>query len=348
MKGTMKGICKMRPDVGAEYRTDIPIPQIGEDEVLMKVHATAICGTDLHIYHWNEYAATRMKHLPMVFGHETAGEIVEMGKNVSGYQIGDRIAVETHVPCGHCLQCRTGNPHICENMRVFGVTDPGAFAEYAVVPKACIVRLDDALSYEQGAMLEAMGAGVHGVEKAQVKGKTVLVSGCGAIGLMAIGACKAHGAKQIIACDMFDEKLELAKVMGADLTVNSGKASVVDVVRQATDGSGADAAIDITGNGKAIVAGIRALRKGGIMVSVGLPDGEIPINLTEDIIYREIVYTGISGRRMFETWEDCMQIIQTPGFSLEPAIGGIYPMSEFEKALNAIQSGVPGKMILIP
>lgn len=348
MTGTMKGICKMRPAVGAEYRTDIPIPQIGDNDVLMKVHATAICGTDLHIYNWNEYAATRMKDLPMVFGHETAGEIVEMGKNVSGYQIGDRIAVETHVPCGHCLQCRIGNPHICENMHVFGVTDPGAFSEYAVVPKSCIVRLDDALSYEQGAMLEAMGAGVHGVEKAQVKGKTVLVSGCGPIGLMAIGACKVHGAKQIIACDMFDEKLELAKVMGADIIINSGKESVIDAVRQATDGSGADAAIDITGNGKAIVDGIRALRKAGIMVSVGLPDGEIPINLTEDIIYREVTYTGISGRRMFETWEDCMQIIQTPGFSLEPAIGGVYPLSDFEEALNKIKSGVPGKMILIP
>ena len=154
-----------------------------------------------------------------------------------------------------------------------------------------------------------------------------LVSGCGPIGLMAIGACKVHGAKQIIACDMFDEKLELAKVMGADIIINSGKESVIDAVRQATDGSGADAAIDITGNGKAIVDGIRALRKAGIMVSVGLPDGEIPINLTEDIIYREVTYTGISGRRMFETWEDCMQIIQTPGFSLEPAIGGVYPLS---------------------
>ena len=136
--------------------------------------------------------------------------------------------------------------------------------------------------------------------------------------------------------------------LGADIIINSGKESVIDAVRQATDGSGADAAIDITGNGKAIVDGIRALRKAGIMVSVGLPDGEIPINLTEDIIYREVIYTGISGRRMFETWEDCMQILQTPGFSLEPAIGGVYPLSDFEEALNKIKSGVPGKMILIP
>ena len=348
MTGTMRGICKMRAGKGAEFRTDIPIPQISDDEVLMKVHATAICGTDMHIYNWNEYASTRMKNLPMVFGHETAGEIVEIGKNVIGYQIGDRISTETHIPCNHCRQCKIGNRHICENMRVFGVTDSGAFAEYAVIPKDCIVRLPDAVTYEMGSMLEAMGAGVHGVERAQVKGKTVLVSGCGPIGLMAIGACKAHGASKIIACDVFHEKLEIAKTMGADVVVNSEEEAIIDRVRQETDGSGADTAIDITGSGKAIVAGLRALAKGGTMVSVGLPNGEIPINLTEDIIYREIVYTGVSGRRMFETWDDCLQILQTDGFSLAPVIGGVYHFEAFEEALAAIRSGVPGKMILVP
>ena len=315
---TMRGIVKAAPGIGAEYRTDIPIPQINDDEVLMKIHATAICGTDLHIYHWKEYASTRMKELPMVFGHETAGEIVEMGKNVTGYKLGDRISVETHIPCNHCFQCQTGNRHICENMKVFGVTEPGAFAEYAKVPKDCIVPLPDAVTYEMGAMLEAMGA------------------------------CKVHGAKQVIACDMFDQKLELARKMGADITVNSGKTDLTVVIREVTEGCGADAAIDITGSGRAIVAGLRALRKGGMMVSVGLPDGEVPINLTEDIIYREIMYTGVSGRRMFETWDDCMSILQSDNFSLEPVIGGVYKMEDFEEALSAIQSGAPGKMILTP
>ena len=348
MTGTMRGICKMGPGPGAEFRRDIPIPQIADDQVLMKVRATAICGTDLHLYHWNEYARTRMTNLPMVFGHETAGEIVEVGKNVTGWKVGDRISVETHIPCGHCLQCAMGNPHICDNMKLFGVTEPGAFAEYAPVPKECIVRLDDALSYEQGAMLEAMGAGVHGVEKAQVRGKTVLVSGCGPIGLMAIGACKIHGAEKIIACDLFDEKLERARTMGADITVNSRNAEALfETVRRET-GSGVDAAIDVTGSGRAIVTGLRALRKAGIFVSVGLPDGEIPVNLTEDIIYREIVYTGVSGRRMFETWEDCMEILKTPGFSLDPVIGGVYNLERYEDALRAIEGGAPGKMILVP
>ena len=348
MTGTMRGICKTRPGAGAEYREDLPIPQISDDQVLIKVHATAICGTDLHLYHWNEYAQKRMTNLPMVFGHETAGEIVEIGKNVTGYKLGDRISVETHVPCNHCWQCRNGNPHICENQHVFGVTDPGAFAEYAPVHKDCIVRLKDDISYEMGAMLEAMGAGVHGVEVAQVRGKRVLVSGCGPIGLMTIGACKAHGASQVIACDLIDEKLEIAKTMGADLTVNSREVDLPAFVRSQTDGVGADAVIDITGNPHAIRAGLKAVRKGGIFVSVGLPDGEIGINLTEDIIYREVIYTGVSGRLMFETWEDCMNILQSPGFSLEPVVGGIYPFRDFEKALDALKQGVPGKMILVP
>ena len=348
MKGTMRGICKMVPGKGAEYRTDIPIPQIGDNEVLMKVHASAICGTELHIYGWNEWAANRMKNLPIVFGHETAGEIVEVGKNVTGYQVGDRISVETHIPCNHCFQCENGRRHICENMKLFGVTEPGAFAEYTPVPQDCIVRLGDGITYEMGAMLEAMGAGVHGVEKAEVRGKTVLVSGCGPIGLMVAGACKAHGAKRVIACDILPEKLRLAEAMGADTTINSMETDIVQAVRRETNGAGADAAIDITGNGKAIVAGLRALRKGGRLVSVGLPNGEIPINLTEDIIYRESQYTGVSGRQMFATWDDCMKILQSPGFSLEPVMGGQYPLDGFEEALAAIQGGAPGKMLLIP
>ena len=188
MQAAMRGICKMSAGPGYEYRTDLPIPEIKDDEVLMKVHATAVCGTDMHILAWNEWAANRMKNLPIVFGHETAGEIVRVGAAVTDLKVGDRISVETHIPCGHCFSCRTGNPHICENMKLFGVTEPGAFAEYAPVPAGCAVPLAEGVSYEMGAMLEAMGAGVHGVERADVKGKTVLVSGCGPIGLMAIGA----------------------------------------------------------------------------------------------------------------------------------------------------------------
>lgn len=289
-----------------------------------------------------------MKQLPMVFGHETAGEVVEIGKNVTGYQIGDRVTTETHIPCHHCYQCQNDRPHICENMQIFGVTVLGAFPEYAVFHKDCIIKLEDSITYEEGAMLEAMGAGVHGVEVAQVKDKTVLVSGCGPIGLMTIGACKAHGAKTVIACDMFDSKLEVAKTMGADYVINSGKENLSNAIKTFTNNIGVDAAIDITGNRKAIVAGLRSLRKAGMLVSVDLPNGEVPIDLTEDIIYREVVYTGVCGRLMFDTWKDCMEILKASGFSLAPAMGNIYKFDAFAEVLQAIKDGAPGKMILVP
>lgn len=348
MKGTMRGICKSQAGPGYDYRTDLPIPAIGLDQVLLKVRATAVCGTDMHILAWNQWAASRMKNLPLVFGHETAGDIVEVGEHVQGLAVGQRISVETHIPCNQCFQCRSGRRHLCEKARLFGVTEPGAFAEYAPVPAECAVPLPEGVSYQTGALLEPMGAGVHGVERAQVQGKSVLISGCGPIGLMTVGACRAHGARKIIACDLFDEKLALARTMGADVTVNSGREKITEAVLRETQGHGADAALDISGSGRAITDGLRSLRKGGIFVSVGLPDGEIPLNLTEDIIYREITYTGISGRLMYETWEDCLQLLQRPGFSLTPVLGGTYPLEHFGQAIEAIRRGEPGKMLIVP
>lgn len=347
MEKTMKGIVKSGPGKGATYRTDLPIPEIGDDDVLIKVRATAVCGTDMHIYHWNEFAAKRLP-LPIVFGHETAGDIVQMGKNVKGFKIGDRISVETHIPCNNCKQCHLGNYHLCNNVRLFGLTEPGAFAEYAKVDQKVAYKIDDDIDYKHAAMLEAMGAGVHGAMKADVKDKDILISGCGAIGLMVVGACKVLGAKKIIVTDIVEEKLELAKQMGAHALINALEKDVVKTVMELTDGEGVDAAIDISGSGRAIVADIKSLRKAGIMVSVGLPDGEISINLTEDLIYREIVYTGVSGRRIFETWDACMKILKSDDFALEPLIGGVYKMEDFESAFKAIEEGKPGKMILIP
>lgn len=344
----MRALCKTKPEPGAELLRDLPEPELKPDEVLMKVRSTAVCGTDVHIYHWAEYARNRIHTFPFIFGHETCGEIVQTGSEVTDFRPGTRISLETHIPCGHCYPCRHGQPHICENMDVFGVTYPGAFAEYARVPSQVIFPLSDEISDDEGAMLEPMGVAVHGVERAEVNGKTVLVNGCGPIGLMAVGAAKAHGASLVIASDLFDHKLKLAEEMGADAVVNSWNADVPALCRDLTHGVGVDAVIDIAGVKSSITAGLRALHKGGTMVSVGLPDGEIPIDLTEDIIYREIVYTGVSGRLIFDTWKDCLQILKTPGFSLKPAMGEVFSLDDWEDAFLAIKDGKPGKMILHP
>ena len=216
MANTMRGLVKEASRPGKlVYRTDLPIPEPGDDEVLIKVHCSALCGTDMHIVEWDKWSQIHAR-APLVIGHETAGDIVAVGKNVTERKVGDRVSCESHIPCNHCWFCDHGMKHICKNMELFGVSVPGAFAEYACIRWDCTFPLDESLSYEAACMFEPMGAGVHGVEAAEVAGKAVLVSGCGPIGLTAISASKTFGAVKVIACDLIDEKLEVAKKMGAD------------------------------------------------------------------------------------------------------------------------------------
>lgn len=344
---TMSGVIKEKPEPGAVYRTDLPVPKVGENDVLVKVQAVAICGTDLHILPWTPYAASRVKP-PMVFGHEFSGDIVEVGGNVTEYKVGDRVAGETHIPCNSCYQCKTDNRHICNNMKIIGVHTPGAFAEYIAFPKDCVYKLPDSVDYKMGAMLEPMGVGVHGASVAKVKGENVVVYGCGPIGLMGLGACKVWGASKIVAVDVFDDKLEIAKKMGADVTVNAKNVDAAEAIINIFDGAGADIIIDYSGSIPAIHTQFKALRKGGKLVLVGLPGQDITLDLCNSIIYKEATVIGVTGRLMYQTWEECAVLLNTPGFSLEPVVGGIYPLAEYEAAFNAITGGKPGKMILIP
>ena len=282
MKDTMCGLVKeVNAPSGLVYHTDLPIPEINDDEVLIKVHCSAICGTDLHIMEWDEWSQKRIK-APVTVGHETAGEIVAVGKNVTERKVGDRVSCESHIPCGECYFCKNGMPHICKNVKLFGCTQNGAFAEYAKIRWDCTFLLEDDVTDEAACMFEPMGAGIHGVEAAEVNGKTVLVSGCGPIGLTAISASKTFGAVKVIVC-------------------------------------------------------------------VGLPTKPITFHdMTDDLVYREVQLTGVSGRKIWETWEDFAKVMKGPYFKLDQVIGGRFPMKDFEAALAQIHSGVPGKMILYP
>jgi threonine 3-dehydrogenase len=344
---TMSGVIKERPEPGAAYRTDLPIPVPGKNEVLVRVRAVAICGTDLHILPWTPYAQARIKP-PMVFGHEFAGDIVGVGEGVTEYKPGDRVAGETHIPCNECYQCKTDNRHICENMKIIGVHAPGAFAEYIAFSKDCVYKLPDSIDYNTGAMLEPMGVAVHGVSVAKVKDQNVVVYGCGPIGLMAVGACKAWGAKKIVAVDIFDDKLEIALKMGADFIINAKQTDAAAKIINYFDKVGADVVIDYTGSPAGIKTQFKALRKGGRMVLVGLPSEDVTLDLTGDIIYKEATVIGVTGRLMYQTWEECAQLLNSPGFTLEPVVGGIYALKDFEDAFAAITGGKPGKMLLIP
>lgn len=349
MKKTMCGLVKEVSGPGElVYHTDLPVPEIGDDEVLLKVHCTAICGTDLHILEWDAWSQKRIK-APVTLGHETAGEIVAVGKNVRDRKVGDRVSCESHIPCGTCWFCKNGMPHICKDVKLFGCTQNGAFAEYAKIRADCTFLLDGSISDEAACMFEPMGAGVHGVEAAEVAGKTVLVSGCGPIGLTAVSACKTFGAVQVIACDLIDEKLDVAREMGADIVLNSGKCDLVAEVKALTGGTGVDAAIDITGAAAAINSDLKCIRAAGRMVCVGLPTKPITlVDMADDLIYREIQLTGVSGRKIWETWEDFAKVMSGPYYKLERVIGGKFPMREFQTAIDQIRSGVPGKMILYP
>ena len=346
MHDTMRGIVKTKPDNDAEFQNDLPVPACGPDDVLVRVKATAICGTDLQIMHWSKYAEDRMT-LPTVFGHEFAGDIVRVGENISKYRVGDRISGETHIPCNHCIQCATNNRHICENMKIIGIHTPGSFAEYISIPQDCVYKLPDSVDYRNGAMLEPMGVAVHGVSEAGVNGKNVVICGCGPIGLLAVGVARAWRAKTIVATDMFDSKLEVAKKMGADVTVNTKKVQLKNVISEIMRG-GADVVIDYTGSKYAIRDAFGALRKGGTFVMVGLPSKPFELDFSECIIYKEAVVKGVTGRRMYETWEECIEILSSESFSLEPVIGGEYKLEDYKQAFDALYSGAVGKMLLIP
>ena len=348
MEGTMKGLVKVSKEKGAVLRTDLPIPKIKDNEVLVKVRCAAICGTDQHIFHWNDWAEERVP-VPMVFGHEFSGDVVEVGSSVSGIKVGDRVAGETHIPCGNCYPCQTGDQHNCENMKIIGVHVPGAFCEYIAVPKECIWLLGKETDYVIGSMLEPMGVAVHGVMSGHmsVSAKTVLILGCGPIGVMAVGAAHAAGASKVIAVDIFPEKLSMANDMGADVLINTKEKDLIAAVKEETLGRGADIIIDYTGNVKLIESTFDCLAKGGRYTFVGLPNNKLSLDLTTAMIYKEATVNGVTGRRMYETWWQCDALIKSGKCDISKVIGGKYQLEEFEQAFSDIDSGKAGKLIFM-
>ena len=346
MQEFMKGIV-IDSDGSVVFRTDLPIPEIGPRDVLVKVAAAAICGTDRHIYSWTKWAQDRIP-APMVFGHEFAGEIVKVGTEVTEFQVGARVAGETHIPCNDCHMCKSDRRHNCSNMKIIGVHTPGCFSDYISIPVDCLFAISDDLSYEDASMLEPMGVAVHGVSAGEVKDSVTVIYGAGPIGMMAVGAAKANGAKKIICIDGFDDKLTVASQMGADLVINARNSDPVKTVFDYTDGIGADIVIDFTGNQHALTAGFEMLRKNGRFVIVGLPSTDITLNFTDAIIYKEATVLGVTGRLMYQTWDECIDILHSDSFSLKPVVGGIYKLENYKDAFDAIEAGAPGKMLLIP
>ncbi|MFA5026250.1 MAG: alcohol dehydrogenase catalytic domain-containing protein [Candidatus Methylomirabilota bacterium] len=339
----MQALIKDKPVRGATL-TDRPIPAFGDNDLLVKVRAAAVCGTDIHIYQWNEYAASRI-NLPLLFGHEYAAEVVEVGKNVRHFKKGDRVAAETHIPCGHCFQCTTGLQHVCQEMKIVGVHTDGAFSEYSVLPAVCAWKLDAGISDEIGAIMEPFGIGVHAISKTKPAGKKVVVFGSGPIGIYAQMVAKFSGAECVIGVDVSNDRLALAKKMGTDVTLNAKEVSVVDEVQKITKGFGADIVVELTGNRNVVNDASRTLRRGGDMVLVGLYSGAVEWDLVNNVIYKEANVYGVTGRIMWDSWWTAQGILLSGKVDVRPVTTHTFALAEYDQAIQTAESGCGGKVV---
>ncbi len=340
----MRAIQKLEPAPGLTLG-DVPEPTCGPSDVLIRVEHAGVCGTDLHIADWDEWAQSRIRP-PLVVGHEFAGHIVAVGKDVAaGFDVGDRVTAEGHVVCGHCRQCQTGNAHVCPNVQIIGVDRPGAFAEYNAMASSNVIRLGP-IPTGIGAIMDPIGNAFHTVFTAPVAGSAVLIVGCGPIGCFAVGVARAAGATRVIAADLIERRLELAQQMGAHVTVNPRAEDLIARVDHETGGEGVDVVCEMSGHPTAITHALRCVRPGGSVRLLGLPQGEVPIHLTNDVIFKGVTLHGIIGRRMYETWHQMQRFLTAGLFDPTPVMTHSYPMEQVDDALATIRSGEAGKVIL--
>jgi threonine 3-dehydrogenase len=343
---TMKALRKMQPGRGLAYEA-APVPSIGAADVLVRVKAASICGTDLHIYGWDRWSQGRIKP-PVTLGHEFCGVVERVGEEVTAVKPGDFVSAEMHVNCGHCRQCRLGQAHICQNLRIIGIDQDGAFAEFVKIPASNIWKLDAAISEHYGAILDPLGNAVHTVLAGPIAGQTVLVTGCGPIGLMAIAVAKACGSSMVYATETNEKRRSMAKKMGADVVLNPAAEDAVARILSETGGTGVDALLEMSGNPTAIQQGFKALRAGGRASLLGIPTENVPLDLVSDVIFKGATVQGIYGRRMYETWVQMTALLKAGRLNLDPLFGERAPLEKFEHAFSLLQGGMAGKILLYP
>ncbi len=346
MTETMRAIIKPQAAPGLEL-VERPIPQVGPRDVLVKVKAASICGTDLHIYRWDPWAQGRIKP-PLIVGHEFCGEVVERGSEVHTVQVGDFISAESHVVCGVCTYCRTGQGHLCPNTQIIGVDRDGAFAEYVVIPAENAWVNPPGMPPEIATLLENFGNAVHTAFATDVRARKVLITGCGPVGLMTIPVVKAGGARAIYATDISPYRLELARKMGADLVINAAEEDVVGLILEATEGEGVDVLLEMSGAPSAIHQGFTLLKDGGEVALLGLSPGPFEFDLNNHIIFKGATVHGIIGRRLWETWFQMRGLLKAGVVDLSPVVTHRFALDEFEQAFAVMASGQSGKVVMFP
>jgi threonine 3-dehydrogenase len=324
---------------------EVPVPSIGATDVLVAVETAPVCGTDLHIYHWDEWAQARIKP-PYIPGHEFCGTVAAVGELVQGIATGDFVSAEMHVACGHCLQCRSGQAHVCQFVKILGVDADGAFADYVRIPAANIWKLDSSIPREFGSLYDPFGNAVHTVLSGAIAGQTVAVTGCGPIGLFAIAVAKACGASQIFAIEPNANRRELAKQLGAHTILNPVMEAVEERVLETTAKNGVDVLLEMSGNPAAIRQGFKLLRMGGRAALLGIPARPIELDLANAVIFKGATVHGINGRKMYETWFQMESLLRDARIDLSPVITHRFPLSQFDQAMHLLDSGEASKILL--
>ena len=338
----MKALVKRHSKPGL-WLEDVPEPEIGINDVMIRVDRTGICGTDLHIYKWDEWAQKTIP-VPMVVGHEFVGEVVDVGSNVVDFRRGDVVSAEGHVVCGRCRNCLAGRRHLCADTKGIGVNRPGAFAEYISVPMTNVWHHDHGIDRDVASIFDPFGNAVHTALSFPVLGEDVLITGAGPIGIMAAAVVKHAGARYIVVTDVNDYRLDLAKRMGATLAVNVKHMSLRDVQKKLGMKEGFDVGLEMSGNPAAFRDMIDNMCHGGKIAILGIPPKEIAIDWNK-VIFNMLTLKGIYGREMYETWYK-MTVMLESGLNIKPVITHTFHYSEFEKGFEAMNSGQSGKVIL--
>jgi threonine 3-dehydrogenase len=346
MPETMLAVVKPEAKPGVELR-DVPIPSFGPTDVLVRVKAASVCGTDLHIYNWDAWAQRRI-HPPLIPGHEFCGEVAEVGREVTAVKPFDFVSAEMHVACGECFQCRIGEAHICQNVKIIGVDSDGAFAEYVRIPESNIWKIDPAIPVEYASVLDPLGNAVHTVLAGPIAGRTVAITGCGPIGLFAIAVARAAGATQVFAVEVNEHRRKLAETMKADLVLNPATDDVKARIFDATDGVGADVVLEMSGHPDGIRTAFDVVRRGGRLSLLGLTSKPISLNFSEDIIFKGITIQGINGRRMYETWYQMTALLKSGKLDLHPVITDRLSLRDFDKGMERLKTGEASKILLYP
>jgi threonine 3-dehydrogenase len=339
----MEAVVKAKAAPGIELR-EVPVPVPGPGEVLVRVLAASVCGTDLHIFNWDPWAQGRIKP-PLIPGHEFSGAVAGVGAGVTAVKEGDFVSAEMHVACGKCLQCRIGQAHICQHVKILGVDASGAFAGYVIIPETNIWKLSPTIPRDWCSLLDPLGNAVHTVLAGDIAARTALVTGCGAIGLFSIAVAKACGAAKVFAVEVNAHRRQVAATMGADLVLDPATDNVEEQILEATGGTGVDVLLEMSGHPKAIEQGFSLLRTGGRASLLGIPSKPMEMDLAREIIFKGATVQGINGRKMYETWFQMEALLASGKLNLEPVITHRLKLSEFTHAMGFLKSGEAIKVV---